>query len=53
MELNANYAEISRVGNMKADFQQVLLVHFFLKFSQYCCKTLMSYISQNKIKIFS
>ena len=37
--LNANYAEIGRVGNLEADFQQVTLVHFFLKFSQYCCET--------------
>ena len=39
VKMNSNYAEICRVGNLEADFQQVLLVHFFLKFSQYCCQT--------------
>ena len=29
VKMNANYAEICRVGNLEADFQQVLLVHFF------------------------
>ena len=29
VKINANYAEICRVGNLEADFQQVLLVHFF------------------------
>ena len=47
--MNANYAEISRVGNLEAeicrvdnleaDFQQVPLIHFFLKFSQCSCET--------------
>ena len=27
--INANYAEICRVGNLEADFQQVLLIHVF------------------------
>ena len=27
--MNANYAEICRVGNLEADFQQVLLGQFF------------------------
>ena len=36
----SNYAEICRVGNLEADFQQVPLVQFFfLKFSQYCHET--------------
>ena len=39
VKMNENYAEICRVGNLEADFQQVLLVQFFLKFSQYCCET--------------
>ena len=30
--MNANYAEICRVGNLEADFQQVWLVQFFLNF---------------------
>ena len=29
VKMNANYEEICRVGNLEADFQQVLLVHFF------------------------
>ena len=29
VEKNANYAEICRVGNLEASFQQVPLVHFF------------------------
>ena len=28
-KMNANYAEICRVGNFEADFQQVLLIQFF------------------------
>ena len=40
VKMNANYAEMCRVGNLEADFQHVPLVHFFfLKFSQYCCET--------------
>ena len=30
--MNANYAEICRVGNLDADFQQVSLVKFFWNF---------------------
>ena len=30
--MNANYAEISRVGNLEADFQQVSLVQIFEDF---------------------
>ena len=30
--MNANYAEIRRVGNLEADFQQVPFVKFFWKF---------------------
>ena len=29
VKLNANYAELCRVGNLEADFQYVPLVHFF------------------------
>ena len=40
VKMNANYAEICRVGNLAADFQQVMLVHIvFIKCSQYCCET--------------
>ena len=39
--MKAKYAEICRVGNLEADFQQVPLVQFFLKFSKYYCETLI------------
>ena len=29
VKMNANNAEICRVGNLEVNFQQVLLVHFF------------------------
>ena len=32
VKINANYAEICRVGNLEADFQQVPLVQFFFFF---------------------
>ena len=32
VKMNANYAEICRVGNLEADFQQVPLVQFFWNF---------------------
>ena len=42
------------VGKLEADFQQVLLVNFFLEFSQYCCETSIIQIQQRKAKnIFS
>ena len=28
VKLSANYAEISRVGHLEADFQQLLFVHY-------------------------
>ena len=30
--MNANYAEICRVDNIEADFQQVQFIHFFWNF---------------------
>ena len=48
--MNANYAEICRVGNLEADFEQVPLVHFFLKFSQYRCETSIIQILQRNMK---
>ena len=39
VKMNANYAEICRVGNLEADFQQVYACSIILKFSQYCCET--------------
>ena len=44
--MNANYAEICRVGKLKADFQQVPLV-------QYCCETPIIQIPQRKLKYMS
>ena len=38
IKMNANYAEICRVGNLEADVQ-CSAYSIFLKFSQYCCKT--------------
>ena len=35
---NANYAEICRVGNLEADFQQVPLVQFFWNFHSVAVK---------------
>ena len=32
VKMNANNAEICRVGNLEVNFQQVLLVHFFCNF---------------------
>ena len=32
VKMNANYAEICRVGNLEADFQQVPLVQIFWNF---------------------
>ena len=32
VKMNANYAEICRVGNLEADFQQVMFVQFFWNF---------------------
>ena len=32
VKMNANYAEICRIGNLEADFEQVPFVHFFLNF---------------------
>ena len=51
--MNANYVEICRIGNLEADFQQVPLVHFFLKYSQCCCINNLSPAKKNKKKMFS
>ena len=48
--MKPNHAEIYRVGNLEPNFQQVTLVQFFLKFSQYCCKTSIIQIQQRKVK---
>ena len=52
VKMNANYAKICRVSNLETDFQQVLLVHFFLKFSQCCRETSIIKIQQRKITYF-
>ena len=46
--MNANYAEICRVNNMKADFQQVTLGHFFWKFHNIVAKHQQFKICKNK-----
>ena len=48
--MNASYAEICRVGTLEVDFQQVLLVHFFWKFSRYSCETSINQIQQGEVK---
>ena len=50
--MNANYAEICKAGNLEADFQQVLLVQFFLEFSQHRYETSIHVIQiqQRKVK---
>ena len=48
VRMNANYAEICRVGNLEADFQQVRLVQFFWKFYNIIVK-LQNSIQQRKV----
>ena len=50
VKMKANYAETCRVGNFEADFQQLLFVHFLLKFSQCCCEAPVIQIQQRKVK---
>ena len=49
VKMNANYAEICRIGNLETDFQRPAC-SFFLKFSQYCSETLIIQIQQRKQK---
>ena len=44
----ANYAEIYRVGNLGADFQQSSACSIFLKFSQYYCEISIIKIGKEK-----
>ena len=37
--MKANYAEIYRVGNLEADFQEEFACLIFLEFPQYCYET--------------
>ena len=53
VKTNANYTEICRVGNLDADFQQVPLVHFFLKFSQFSCETSVIEFQQRQKKFYT
>ena len=46
--MNANYAEICRVGNLEADFEQVPLVHFF--FSEILTISLRNINNSNSAK---
>ena len=48
--MKPNHAEICWADNLEPDFQQVPLVQFFLKFSQYCCETAIIQIHQKKKK---
>ena len=47
--MNANFAEICRVGNLEADLQQVPR-SIFLKYLQYYCETSIIQIQQRKEK---
>ena len=48
----ANDAEISMIAKLEADFQQVLRVQFFVKFSQYCHEKSFVQNQQRNVKIF-
>ena len=54
VKMNANNAEICRVGNLEADFQPghntSSACSIFLKFSHGCCKTSIIQIQQRKVK---
>ena len=48
--MNKNYAEICKVDILEADFQQVLLVQFFLNGLLYCCETSIIRIQERQVK---
>ena len=48
--MNANYAEICRVGTHGGRFSTSSIHSIFLKFMQYCCETLIIQIQQRKVK---
>ena len=51
VKMNANYAEICRVGNLiVARFSKSSYCSIFLKFSQYCYETSIIQIQQRNIK---
>ena len=49
--MNANYAEICRVGDLGGRFSTSSACSIFLKFSKYCCETSIIYILQRNLKI--
>ena len=51
-KMAANDAEISMIAKLEADFQQVLHVQFFVKFSQYCHEKSFVQNQQRNVKIF-
>ena len=53
VKMKPNHAEICRVGNIEPDFQQLPLVDFFLKFSQYWYETSIIQTKQRKVKNIS
>ena len=50
VQMNDNYAEIHRVGNLGGRFSTSSACSIFLKFSQYCCETSMIQSQQRKVK---
>ena len=48
-KMNANFAEICRVGNLGGRFSTSSACSSFLKFSQYCCETLIIKIQQRQV----
>ena len=50
VKMNANYAEIYRVGNLGGRFSTSYACSIILKFSQYCCETSIIQIQQIKVK---
>ena len=52
IKMNANYAEICRLGNLESDFQKssAYPLFFFSNFSQYFCETSIGQIQQRKVK---
>ena len=50
VKMNANYAEICRVGKFRDRFSTSSVCSIFLKCSQYCCKASKIQIQQKKVK---
>ena len=47
VKMNTIYAEICRVGNLDADFQQAALVQFFCKFHNIVVKSIIQILQRN------